>query len=222
MWWGSHLGMWVWLMLAWSGWLGLGWLVKRLAPRLPRPAAGGSPAGGRARLSLPRLGTIAGCLAALAGTAGVGAAVASTEQPDEHQPLYRPTARLAAKLVRVIPRGSTVEMLGTLGIATMPIKPSLRYFLVRHGVRPLAPGSFLRLGDWYELFHRPYQYVVYVREGTRQPASGLRLLDRVHISDGFGRQTVSLWYGPHRPAPVPARPGAHHGPAPPGHTTPTR
>lgn len=202
MWWGSHLGMWVWLMLAWSGWLGLAGLARRLAPRL---AGLRSPAAGRARVSLPLLGTIAGCLAALAGTAGIGAAVAATEVPDEHQPLYHPTARLAAKLVRTIPRGSTVEMLGTLGIATMPIKPSLRYYLVRHGVRPLAPGSFLRLGDWYELYSRPYQYLVYVREGTRQPASGLRLLDRVHIADGFGRQTVSLWYGPYRPPP--ARPG---------------
>jgi len=257
MWWGSHLGMWVWLMLAWSAWLALAWLARALAARVawrplrraagpPReafasgragaangagepgfgnaPLESGRPPGGEAPLTAaepgaagaaatPRgagaawrrrsrpaaslVGTIAACLAAVAGTAGVGAAVASTERPDEHQPLYRPTARLAAKLVRVIPPGSSVEMLGTLGIATMPIKPSLRYYLVRHGVRPLAPGSFLRLGDWYELRNRPYQYIVEVREGVHSPAAGLRLLDRVHITDGFGRQTVSLWYGPH-------------------------
>jgi hypothetical protein len=159
-------------------------------------------------MRVPLAGAIAACVAAVAATAGVGAAVAATEQPDEHQPLYRPTSRLAAKLVHAIPRGSTIEMLGTLGIATMPIKPSLRYFLVRHGVRPLAPGSFLRLGDWYELHNRPYSYVVYVREGVHRPVSGLRLLDRVHITDGFGRQTVSLWYGTRAATQAAAQPPA--------------
>ncbi len=206
MWWGTHLGMWIWLMLAWSAWLTFAWLVRRLAAGrswppeefAPPTAPGAYPhrgARGLRPVGAPLAAAVGACAAALAATVAVGAAVAATEKPDEHQPLYRPTSRLASRLVRAIPRGSTVEMLGTLGIATMPIKPSLRYFLVRHGVRPLAPGSFLRLGDWYELRNRPYQYVVYVREGVHRPENGLRLLDRVHITDGFGRQTVSLWYG---------------------------
>jgi hypothetical protein len=130
-------------------------------------------------------------------TAAVGSAVAKTEKPDEHAPLYRPAAALAARLDRAIAPGRTVKLLGSLNIATMPIKPALRYFLVRHGVRPLAPGSFLRLGSWYELYGRPYQSVVYVENGIRAPATGLQLLDRVHFTTGWGPEMVSLWISRH-------------------------
>src|SRR5207245_572599 len=64
---------------------------------------------------------------------------------------------------------------------------------VRHGVRPLAPGSFLRLGNWYELHARPYQAVVYVENGSRAPAKGVQLLDRVRFTTGWGPEIVSLW-----------------------------
>jgi hypothetical protein len=134
-------------------------------------------------------------------TAAVGSAVAKTEKPDEHAPLYRPAAALAARLDRAIAPGRTVKLLGSLNIATMPIKPALRYFLVRHGVRPLAPGSFLRLGSWYELYGRPYQSVVYVENGIRAPGTGLQLLDRVHFTTGWGPEIVSLWIYPHGRAP---------------------
>jgi hypothetical protein len=130
-------------------------------------------------------------------TAAVGAAVAGTEKPDEHQPLYRPTARLAARLDRAVAPARTVELLGSLNLATMPIKPALRYFLVRHGVRALAPGSYLRLGGWYELYGRPYQAVAYVENGTRAPARGVQLLDRVRFTTGWGPEVVSLWLARH-------------------------
>jgi hypothetical protein len=197
MWWGSQVGMWVWLMLAWSGWLGLAWLARGLARmvavrsrRSRRPLAAPAqrmPTLVGLSLSLPA------CVASLAATAAVGAAVAATGKPDEHEYLYRATSTLAAHLDRTIPPDHTIELLGSLNIATMPIRPALRYLLVRHHVRPMAPSSYRRLGDWYELYDRPYQEVAYVEDGTGAPTQGARLLDRVRFASGWGPQTVSLW-----------------------------
>jgi hypothetical protein len=197
MWWGSQVGMWVWLMLAWSGWLGLAWLARALARmaaerrgRSRRPLAARAPwISALVRLSLSLLA----CVASLAATAAVGVAVAATGKPDEHQYLYRATSKLAARLDRTIPPDGTIELLGSLNVATMPIRPALRYVLVRHDVHPMTPGSYRRLGDWYELYDRPYQEVAYVEDGTRAPAQGARLLDRVRFASDWGPQTVSLW-----------------------------
>jgi hypothetical protein len=209
MWWGSQAGMWVWLMLAWAGWVGLGVALRALA-RLwaSRRDLGRAPfAVARARMpaSAPVLARTLACIVAVIATAAVGSAVARNEKPDEHAPLYRPTAALAARLDRAIASGRTVKLLGSLNIATMPIKPALRYFLVRHGVRPLAPGSFLRLGRWYELYGRPYQVVVYVENGTGAPAKGVQLLDRVRFTTGWGPEVVSLWIYRHGRGPRRAR-----------------
>jgi hypothetical protein len=184
MWWGSQVGMWVYLMLAWSAWLVGAAAVRRLLPR----AAGHWQADARAA----RLGLVARGLA-LGSVLAVGLQVASLGRPDEHRSGYRPTAALAAALDRAIPAGGTVELLGTLDVATLPFKPALRYFLVRHGVRVLGRGSYLRLGDWYELHDRPFDRVVWVRDGARSPAPHARLIDRVRFRDGFGPQLVSLW-----------------------------
>jgi hypothetical protein len=172
--------------------------VRRAARSL---AARHGPSRDRPSLRLPAAAAVlvplvAG-VAGVAGTAGVGAAVARTDAPDEHAYLYRPAAELAARLDRAVPSGRTIELLGSLDIATMPIKPALRYFLVRHHVRPLAPGSFVRLGSWYELYDRPYQEVAYVEDGTRAPVHGAHLLDRVHFGSNRGPQTVSLWLSAH-------------------------
>src|SRR6185437_13804095 len=40
MWWGSELGLWVWLTLAWAAWLGLASLLRRARPRLDSRLAG--------------------------------------------------------------------------------------------------------------------------------------------------------------------------------------
>lgn len=202
MWWGSQVGMWVWLMLAWFAWLGLAWLVAaaaglRAARSDPRARTPGHRLQGAMRFALP-LAPVIACAAGVTATVLVASAVAHTEKHDEHATLYRATATLAAHLNRAIPRGSTVELVGSLNIATLPIRPALRYFLVRHGVRPLARGSTLRLGDWYELHNRPYRYVVYVEDGVKPPARRVRLVERVRFRDGWGAQVVSLWVSPAR------------------------
>lgn len=209
MWWGSQVGMWVYLMIAWSAWLALGWL----AARLQRLRTQQTSAPGLIGLT-PLLPTAAAMLAAVVAgaacviaTGAIGGAVAKGEKPDEHQPLYRPTAALASQLSKRVPAGCSVELLGNLNIATMPIKPALRYFLVRHGVRVLARGSSLRLGSWYELYDRPFQYVVYVYDGVRPPAKGAQLVQRVRFSDRWGAHVVSLWISLKRRGEAAAAPG---------------
>jgi hypothetical protein len=214
MWWGSQLGMWVYLILAWSLWLVLTRGARALAPSVWESLRGlgrqhhhhRRRGRGRRRTPSDRAGsrqrtaaaasTIAptlACVLALGAIMAVGGAVASTERPDEHRSAYRPTATLAARLNRVIPAGSTVELQGRLDVATLPLKPSLRYFLVRHDVRVLGRGSYLRLGTWYELYDRPFDHIVWVDDGTRSPAPHTRLVARVRFRDGFGAQVVSLW-----------------------------
>jgi hypothetical protein len=203
------VGMWVWLMLAWAGWLGIGWALRAVVRlRASRRGPSRVPRGRASGRRLPAARALAralACVLAVLATAGVGAVVAGNEKPDEHVALYRPAAALAARLDHAIPSGRTVKLLGSLNIATMPIKPALRYFLVRHGVRPLAPGSFLRLGRWYELYGRPYQAVAYVENGIRAPAKGVQLLDRVRFTTGWGPQVVSLWLDRRGRAPRHAR-----------------
>jgi hypothetical protein len=213
MWWGSQLGMWVYLILAWSLWLVLAWSAHALAPSVRRRLSGlggrhrnhrhrrgprtpSGRAGSRRDAATAAASTIApalACIFALGAVLAVGGAVASIERPDEHRSAYRPTAALAARLNRVIPAGSTVELQGRLDVATLPLKPSLRYFLVRHGVRVLGRGSYLRLGAWYELYDRPFDLIVWVDDGTRSPTPHARLIARVRFRDGFGAQVVSLW-----------------------------
>ena len=202
MWWGSQVGMWVYLILAWSLWIAFVWVMRKLAGAARdllggRAARGAQLTGAGTHRHVPAkvrpFATALACTAALGAVLAAGGAVASTEKPDEHRSAYRPTAALASRLTRVIPAGATVELEGTLDVATLPIKPSLRYFLVRHDVRVLGRGSYLRLGDWYELHDRPFDHVVWVDDGTRSPAPHARLVDRVRFRDGFGAQVVSLW-----------------------------
>jgi hypothetical protein len=203
MWEGSQAGMWVWLMLAWSAWLGLGlanraWVRPRRARRRARPSAHAAWRPRVPAFASPLAPALA-CAAGVGATTGVGLAVAATGKPDEHVAVYRPTASLAASLERVIPAGRSVQLLANLGYSTMVMKPAIRYLLARHGVRALGQGSKARIGDWYELYDRPYQYVVYLREGVRSPAIGSRLIDRVRVVDGTGAHVVSEWISPPPP-----------------------
>jgi hypothetical protein len=68
-----------------------------------------------------------------------------------------------------------------------------RFALVRRGVHPVSPGTDVRLGSWYELDHRHYDCVVYVKDGRSSPARGARPLAQVSFDDGTGRYPVSVW-----------------------------
>jgi hypothetical protein len=190
MWWGSELGFWVWLILAWGVWLGLVGLwraaIRALRPRLPA----------RRRAPAPRTRLVAVVLASLAGLAGlvaVGSAVAETAKPDSHVYEYRSIHQLAAGIERHVPRGQTIAYrFGPLDVGTQPMEPALRFLLVRHGDRVLAPGSFPRLGSYYERYSRPVQWIVDLREGAR-PQPGMTLVARVRFTSPWAKELLSAW-----------------------------
>jgi len=178
MWWGSPAGMFAWLMLAW---VAARALVQPIAQALARLAPSG-PVPTRV------LASGAGVLA-VAGLAGV---VALAERPDYHLPEYRPLGAVTAALRRGIPAGRTVQLVGYLGERTFRFKMAARFALLRHGVRPLSPGKDVRLGSWYELDHRRYDCVVYVKDGATRPTPRAVALARVTFDDGTGSYPVTV------------------------------
>ena len=196
MWWGSELGFFVWLVLAWALWRALSTMLR---PRLRRTLEEHS---WRLPARTPTIALAASCVVCLGGTVGVGAAVATTTHRDSHVYEYGPTRVLAAAIERAIPSGTTVDYhtLGTLPPGTQPIEPALRFFLVRHGDRVLAVGSYPRLGAYYELYHRAYRWKVLLVNGDRR-IRRMTLVARVHVTDGWGTQTLSAWVGRVRRAP---------------------
>jgi hypothetical protein len=202
LWWGSQLGLWVWLVVGWALYCWLSWLARlgwpRLCAALRRPAP-----------QLPRhvvpVATALLALAGILGTAGVGQAVANIERPDSHVHEYGPTTEIGRALVAAIPPGQSIDYrLGPLDLATQPIEPAIRFWLVKHGDRPLANGSLPRLGPYYQLYHRHYTWIVYLGNGVaRHPH--LHLVARVHFRDQWGPETLSAWVG----RPVPKRRRAH-------------
>ncbi len=218
MWWGSQVGMVVWLSLAWALWLALAWGARGVAPTArrhraqtaSRRARTHAPAAARAQSSLPTahsaaLGSVILTLLGIAAVAAVGDAVARQGTPDEHAVTYRPIKAIDARLARLIPRGGSVLLEGALDGATMPVKPAVRYFLVARGIRVLAPGSFLRLGAWYELYHRPYREAIYLSDVPRPPVPRVPLAFQVSFREGSTVNTVYVWLS-RRPGSPPQSP----------------
>jgi hypothetical protein len=88
------------------------------------------------------------------------------------------------------------------------MEPALRFLLVRHGDRVLAEGSYPRLGSYYVLAHRPYQWIVYLRDGTRAQAH-MRLAASVRFKDQWGIDVLSAWVRRAPASRARARPGTH-------------
>ena len=200
MWWGSELGFWVWLILAWALWLGLVGLSRpplRALRRRVRTRHRALPSWtGPAAVALASL-------ASLGGVAAVGSAVAATAKPDSHVYEYRPIRAVAAGIERLIAPGQAIEYrLGPLDLGTQPMEPAVRFLLVRHGDRVLAEGSFPRLGSYYELYDRPVQWTVHLLDGTRRQPH-MTLAARVRFTDPWGADVLSAWVarGRHPPAP---------------------
>jgi hypothetical protein len=209
-WWGSELGFWVYLVLVWAVWLGLGALAAMLVDRFAARAGRGRPS---PPAWLRPVALALGALGVLAGLAVVGAAVAKTEKPDSHVYEYRPTRALADSLTRLVPPSRTVEYrFGALDLGTQPMETALRFMLVRHGDRVLAQGSFPRLGSYYEPHGQRYQWIVLVGDGTRAPAH-MRLAGRMSFTDPWGRDVLSAWVertsGIARAAATPPVPRSH-------------
>jgi hypothetical protein len=185
MWWGSQVGLCVWLALAWAAWLASERPMRRLAATVRHR----DPSARRAPAAPPLILT----LLAIGATAGVGAIVASHGRHDEHAVTYRPVREIVARLDRLVPSGGSVLLEGRLDGSTMPVKPAVRYYLVTRGIRVLAPGSILRLGSWYELDHRPYREAIYLSDVPQPPVGGVRLVFQTSFRDGSGPHTVFVW-----------------------------
>jgi hypothetical protein len=190
MWWGSELGFWVWLILAWALWLGLVWLLRAvLAVLRRRLRAHRSALPSRTRA----VAIVLACLASLGGAVVLGSAVGATAKPDSHVYEYRPIRKVAAGIERLIASRQTIDYrFGPLDLGTQPMEPAVRFLLVRHGDRVLAEGSFPRLGSYYELYNRPVQWVVYLLDGTR-PQRGMTLAARIRFTDPWGKEVLSAW-----------------------------
>jgi hypothetical protein len=179
MWSGSPIGMFVWLVLAWS-------LMATLA--------------GRARVRVrvisrrvsPALASAA-AVVAFAGLVGIDVAVGLAEHPDEHVQEYRPLAAMVAGLDRAVPSRRTVQLIGVLDNATFRFKMAARYALLEHGVRPISPGTDTRVGSWYELDHHSYDCTVYVKDGTGPPVPRAALVASVLYATSH---PVSAWIAP--------------------------
>ncbi len=190
MWWGSEVGLWVWLMLAWALWLGLAAVARPGLRALRRRV----PARREALGSWTRLVALAiASLASLAAIVAVGDTVAATAKPDSHVYEYRWVRRAAAGIERMIPpRLAIAYHLGPLDLGTQPMEPAIRFLLVRHGDRVLAQGSFPRLGPYYEQYNRPVQWIAYLADGTRPPAH-MTLAARVRFKSPWGEEVLSAW-----------------------------
>jgi hypothetical protein len=157
LWFGSPAGMFVWVVLAWAPITILAERV-RLRPRRVSPAIASGVA----------IGAVA-CAGVAVGLAG---------RPDEHVNEYRPLGTMLSRLDRAVPSGRTVQLIGSLGVATFRFKMAARYSLVEHGVRPVSPGTDTRVGSWYELDHVRFACTVFIKDGTEPPSRSAALLAR--------------------------------------------
>ena len=188
MWWGSEVGLWVWLILAWAAWLALVW-AARPAVRALSARASAHPGARRVRFA----GVLLASLAALAAVVWAGRDVAQLATPDPHLYEYRPITQAAADVERLIPPGRTVAYrFGVLDPATQPMEPGLRFLLIRHGDLVLADGSLPRLGSYYVLGGRPVQATLFITNG-RRPQRGMTLAARVHFTGPWGPDVLSAW-----------------------------
>jgi hypothetical protein len=190
MWWGSELGFWVWLILTWALWLGLGALCRPMLRALCRCIGDG-----RRRLLRPAqlVAITVGSAASLAGLIVLADEVAATAKPDSHVYEYRSIKAAVGGIERAIPPDEAIAYhFGPLDMGTQPMETAIRYLLVRHGDRPLADGSFPRLGTYYVQYSRPVQWSLYLTDTMRRQR-GMSLAARVHFDGPWGVETLSAW-----------------------------
>jgi hypothetical protein len=196
LWWASPAGLFVWLFVAWAAWLALGHAAGMLWSRASAVSWAHLTRERLARVT-PRAGLITRVALSLGGigaAAAAGSAVAAAEGPDEHLPEYKPIGQLAAGLERAVPSGHTVRVLAKLGGSTFPIRPAIAYTLRRHGDRVLEIGAWQRLGYWYELGRRGYEYRVYVDDGTRPPpVRPVAQIAEATLTNATGPHVLTVW-----------------------------
>ncbi|MGA3363055.1 MAG: hypothetical protein ABSD82_13625 [Solirubrobacteraceae bacterium] len=188
-WWGSMLGLWVWLVAAWAIWL----LVRRLARGLSPLRRAVGDALGRLPARTLKVACVIASLGALGGTVATAGAVAAREKPDSHVNQYPAIAAIVARLDQILPSGAAVRLsLGATNVSTLPLEPGVRFGLVRHGDRVLSQGAHQRLGYYYELEDKPYSWYVFIADGMRARRHLLRVVT-VRFHDFWGNHVFSAW-----------------------------
>jgi hypothetical protein len=114
-WWGSAVGMWVWLSLGWSA---------------------ASLLGLRARLTSARVPAFASALG-LGVVAVAGTAVAATEKRDTHAPDYRAVGTIVERVEHAT-RGARKVLIVERGFVAITFVPAIKYALQRRGVKSLS------------------------------------------------------------------------------------
>jgi hypothetical protein len=170
LWWGSLVGMWVWLLLLWS--------VAVLAGDWARGPARRWSAGHSA--SLVRVGRW-WPLVAIGALGACAFAVAAAERTGTHQPEFRPLRTITTALDRGVRRGNTV-LLTQQGFAAVPLTPLVKYSLRRRGVHVVGYERGKRVGPSYELRRGHYDLRVEVAEAHQPAAKQATVLARVTLS----------------------------------------
>jgi hypothetical protein len=180
LWWGSIAGMWIWLTLAW-GWLALSRpAIERAWRRFAPTRRSGSRSAERSDL---RLRSVATSLAG-AALATVALSISVGQAGDAHRAEYGPIASIASQLDGSrLPRGGTVALRSALGGAASPLSQAIKFLLRKRGLRVLQKGATARLGPWYELDHRRYDYVVYAYDGRRPRDPAATVLARARLPE---------------------------------------
>jgi hypothetical protein len=170
LWWGSVVGMWVWLLLLWS--------VAVLVGDWARgPLQSWSAAHSRSLAQAGRWWP----LGAVAALAACTFAVAAAQRTSAHQPEFRPLRTITTALDRTLRRGETV-LVTEQGFAALPLTPLVKYSLRRRGVRVVAYEYRRRVGPSYELGHHGYDLHVEVAEAHRPASKHATVLARVILS----------------------------------------
>jgi hypothetical protein len=194
LWWATFAGMWVWLVVAWAGWLALAGAARGIDARVGRRVPGRA-------VRASWLPAALACAAGLGVVAVAGASAAAHEAPDQHVALYRPIAAIGGRLDAAIPPGRSVRLDGRLDVATQPFKAAVRFALARHGDRVLSRGAAARNGAWYELDHHRYSTNVALSDRPRRPRQTMTLLTREGFTEAGAGHAVFVWI---------ARAGASH------------
>jgi hypothetical protein len=170
LWWGSVVGMWVWLLLLWS--------VAVLVGDWARGPARRRSAGHSA--SLARVGRW-WPLGAIGALGACAFAVAAAERTGTHQPEFGPLRTITTSLDRAVRRGDTV-LLTQQGFAALPLTPLVKYSLRRRGVRVVGYERRMRVGPSYELARHGYDLHVEVAEAHQPATKHATVLARVTLS----------------------------------------
>ena len=161
-WWASPLGMWAWLVLAWSA-------VTLLAARL-----------GYARMSGVRSAVALGAVAVVAAT------VAAKQRPDRDRDLYGPARTVAQRLHAELPVPGTVRVDSSVLDFTTVVVSTLR----RRGATVTVRVD--EFGPLYDRRNRRVDHVVDVRQGTALPAGARAVARVRPASARSGAVTVSV------------------------------